>query len=138
MLETWNLVRTLRGSILAFFVKRIFWFDLNLYLYLMVWLEIGCLTKTCDRDSKLATHLGGAHTSIFEETFFWFDFNLYLYLMVWLEIGHLHTVKPYLHWGLYYLFSEGEYSQSRSENEWTFREVAFFTWLVLIKTTSCV
>ena len=20
--------------------------------------------------------------------------------MVWLEIGHLHTVKPYLHWGL--------------------------------------
>ena len=43
VLETWNLVHTLRGSILSFFAKRIFWFDLHLYLYLMVWLEIGHL-----------------------------------------------------------------------------------------------
>ena len=65
VLETWNLVHTLRGSILSFFAKRIFWFDLNFYLYLMVWLEIGRLAYTCARDLKLGTHLEGVHTSIF-------------------------------------------------------------------------
>ena len=30
VIETWNLVHTLRGFILSFFEKRIFWFDLQL------------------------------------------------------------------------------------------------------------
>ena len=96
-LETWNFAHTLRGSILAFFGKRFFWFDLNLYLYLMVWLEIWCLTKTCAKDSKLGTHLGGTHTSIFEEIFFWFDLNLYLYLWfdfkldIYIQSNHIRT-----------------------------------------------
>ena len=99
VLETWNLVHTLRGSILSFFAKRIFWFDLHLYLYLMVWLEIGHLHISAKRLQTWYTPWG-VHTSIFGKTFFWFDLNLYLYLMVWLEIGHLLTVEPYLHWGL--------------------------------------
>ena len=65
VIETWNLVHTSRGSLLSFFAKRIFWFDLHLYLYLMVWLEIGRLAYTCARDLKLGTHLEGVHTSIF-------------------------------------------------------------------------
>ena len=59
VLETWNLVHTLRGFIQAIFVKRVFWSDLNLYLYLMVWLEIGHLyisACTCPGDLKLGTH----------------------------------------------------------------------------------
>ena len=43
----------------------IFWFDLHLYLYFMVWLEIGRLAYTCARDLKLGTHLEGVHTIIF-------------------------------------------------------------------------
>ena len=31
VLETWNFVHTLRGLRQAFFVKRLFWFDLNLW-----------------------------------------------------------------------------------------------------------
>ena len=101
VLETWNLVHTLRGSILSFFAKRIFWFDLHLYLYLMVWLETGHLHISAKRLQTWYTPWG-VHTSIFGETFFRFDLNLYLYLMVWLVIGHLLTVEPYLHWGLFY------------------------------------
>ena len=66
-LETWNLVHTLRGSILSFFAKRIFWFDLHLYLYFMVWLEIGRLAYTCARDLKLGTHFGRVNWNIFFE-----------------------------------------------------------------------
>ena len=85
VLETWNLVHTLRGSILSFFAKRIFWFDLNFYLYLMVWLEIGRLAYTCARDLKLGTHFGRVNWNIFFwKKYFWFDLNLYMYLMVWL------------------------------------------------------
>ena len=103
MLETPNFVHTLGGSIQAFLKKKI-WFDFNLYLYLMVWLEIGHLhisANTCDRELKLGTHLGGINSKICWEIFFGFTLNLYLYLMVWLEIGHLHTVEPYPHSGLY-------------------------------------
>ena len=67
VIETWNLVHTLRGSILSFFAKRIFWFDFHLYLYLMVWLEIGRLVYTCARDLKLGTHFGWVNWKKFFE-----------------------------------------------------------------------
>ena len=47
------------------FLKKYFWFELNLYLFLMVWLEIWCLAPTCVRDLKLGTHFEGVHTIIF-------------------------------------------------------------------------
>ena len=74
----------------SIFLWIFFWFDLNLYQYLMVWLEIGCVAHTCPRDLKLGTHIGGSIQKNFGEFFLWFNLNFYLYLRVWLENGHLH------------------------------------------------
>ena len=63
----------------------IFYCNLNLYLYLMVWLEFGHLhisVNTCATDLKHCTHLAGIKSRI-------------LCFMVW--IGDLHTVQQYLH-----------------------------------------
>ena len=54
----------LEESIQAF-VKTKVWFDLNLYLYLMVWLDIGCFAHTYARDLKFGTHLGRVNWYIF-------------------------------------------------------------------------
>ena len=91
VLEYWNLANLLGVSMQEFFVKFFFGLDLNLHLYLMVWLEIEHLhiaATTFARDFKLGTHLCWINSWIFWE--FLFDLNFHLDIMVWLENGHLH------------------------------------------------
>ena len=86
VLEYWNLANPLGVSMQEFFVKFFFGLDLNLHLYLMVWLEIEHLhiaATTFARDFKLNQFINFLG-------FFWFDLNLHLDIMVWLENGHLH------------------------------------------------
>ena len=79
MLETPHLVHTLMESIQTFLRKKNCWFDLNFYLYLMVWLEIGRFAYTYARDLKLSTHFGRVNWNIFWKKIF----------LVWLELVHL-------------------------------------------------
>ena len=63
---------------------------MNLYLYLIVWLEIG-LAYTCARDFKLGTHLERVNWNIFLGGGGGLNLNFELEL----------KVKSYLHWGLF-------------------------------------
>ena len=75
VLEYWNLANPLEVSMQEFFVKFFFGLDLNLHLYLMVWLEIEHLhiaATTFARDFKLD------------------QFMNFLRIFVWLELSSGH------------------------------------------------